>query len=344
MQICEIADKLRTSEYQFLREDERLANRLIFLTLGGSYAYGTNNENSDIDIRGCALNSKSEILLARDFETVTNDATDTVIYSFNKLIALLTSCNPNTIELLGGRPDSYFVLSDVGKELLKNRDMFLSRKCIKSFGGYANAQLWRLNNKANRLVSQSEQEEHILKTLTHAGETWREQFFEYPDDAVRLYIDKAVNEAYDTEIFMDINLRHYPLRDYKSLWQSMNNIVKEYNKIGSRNSKAIQHDKLAKHMMHLVRLYFMCFDILEKGEINTYRENDREFLLEIRNGKYLDDLMQPTEEFFEYLRYLENRLQYDAENTSLPDTPDYDRINEFKMCVNEMIVNGKEQI
>ena len=41
--------------------------------------------------------------------------------------------------------------------------------------------------------------------------------------------------------------------------------------------------KLGKHMMHLVRLYLMCLDILEKEEINTYRENDIPFLMNIRN-------------------------------------------------------------
>ena len=38
---------------------------------------------------------------------------------------------------------------------------------------------------------------------------------------------------------------------------------------------------------------------------------------------------------------LEKRLEYDAQNTSLPDEPDYVRINEFTASVNERIV--KEQ-
>lgn len=49
---------------------------------------------------------------------------------------------------------------------------------------------------------------------------------------------------------MDINLKHYPLRDYKSMWSEMNNIVKDYSKIGKRNKHAIEHEKLGKHMMH----------------------------------------------------------------------------------------------
>jgi hypothetical protein len=37
----------------------------------------------------------------------------------------------------------------------------------------------------------------------------------------------------------------------------------------------------------------------------------------------------------------EKRFEYAKANTSLPDLPDYKRINEFKMDVNERIVRGE---
>jgi len=40
---------MNTSKYDFLRNHERLGKRIILLGLGGSYAYGTNYEGSDID-------------------------------------------------------------------------------------------------------------------------------------------------------------------------------------------------------------------------------------------------------------------------------------------------------
>ena len=45
---------LSAAEYDFLRDDERLGDNVILLGLGGSLAYGTNNENSDIDIERMA--------------------------------------------------------------------------------------------------------------------------------------------------------------------------------------------------------------------------------------------------------------------------------------------------
>lgn len=326
--------------YDFIKSDKRLEN-LVFLTLGGSHAYGLNVEGSDVDLRGCALNSKEEILLGQDFEQVVSNTTDTTVYSFKKIIKLLRNCNPNVIELLGCKPEHYLFCSKIGRELLSNKDMFISQKCIKTFGGYANQQLYKLNQLCKRKLPQDELEQHLLKTLENASVTWREQFFELPEDGVRLYIDKAVNEAYDSEIFMDVNLHHYPLRDYKSLWQTMNNIVKEYNTIGSRNSKAIEHKKIGKHMMHLIRLYYMCFDILEKGEINTFREDERDLLLDIRKGKYLDENDMPTPEFFDLLQSFEKRMEYDKKSTSIPVVENNQRINDFVMSVNEKIIKNE---
>lgn len=64
-------------------------------------------------------------------------------------------------------------------------------------------------------------------------------------------------------------------------------------------------------------------------------------LMSIRNGEYLNEDGQPIPEFFEMVDELDKRLKYDKENTSLPDTPDYDKINEFVASVNEQIVRGE---
>jgi len=341
MNIEQIKEKLKTSEYDFLREDKNLGDNIILLTLGGSHAYGTNNENSDLDVRGCTLNSKMQILTNENFEQFVNEATDTTIYSFNKLISLLSNCNPNTIELLGNKPEHYLYVSEIGKELIDNAHLFLSKRAAYSFGGYATAQLRRLDNKAVRLVNQEQRERHILNSIMNAYHTFTEKYFHFEEDSIKLYIDKSEQEEYDTEIFMDVNLHHYPLRDYKSMWSEMNNVVKDYSKIGKRNKNAIEHNKLGKHMMHLIRLYMMCLDILEKEEIVTYREKEHELLMEIRNGKFLDGDRQPIPEFYKMVDDYEKKLEYAKNNTNLPDNPDYKRINEFVASVNERVVKGE---
>ena len=338
MTVENIKDLLKTTEYDFLRKDEYLGNNIILLTLGGSYAYGTNHEGSDVDIRGCAVNDKTQILTGEDFGQVVDVPTDTTIYSFNKLVTLLTSVNPNTIELLGNKPEHYLYLSPVGRELIDNAHLFLSKKACQSFGGYANQQLYRLNQKAARQLSQSQLEEHILKTMEFMQTDFVGKYSKFDSDQIHLYTDKAVQEGYDTEIFMDVKLTHYPLRDYCSMWNELQNTVKQYGKIGKRNEKAALHGKISKHMMHLIRLYMMCLDILEKEKIVTYRTAEHDLLMSIRNGEFLDGNEQPTPEFFEMVDEYERRLEYAKANTSLPDEPDYKAIREFRASVNEKIV------
>ena len=84
-----VAEIVKGEEYDFLRTDERLAGRLIFLTFGGSHAYGTATEESDVDIRGCAFNRRSDLIGMSEFEQVVNVDVDTTVYSFNKLIKLI---------------------------------------------------------------------------------------------------------------------------------------------------------------------------------------------------------------------------------------------------------------
>lgn len=342
MNIEEIREKLSSKEYDFIRTNSYLGSNIILLGLGGSYAYGTNNEMSDIDIRGIATNTKRNILTHKDFEQVVDTDTDTTIYSFEKIIKLLCECNPNTIEILGLKPEHYLFISPVGKKLLRNKKIFLSKKAIYSFGGYANAQLRRLENKSARLTDQTHMENNILKSINHAEVDFKNKYFDRPDDAIKLYVDKAIQEGYDSEIFMDIVLKHYPLRDYANMWSEMNNIVKAYSKFGKRNKNAIEHKKLSKHMMHLIRLYLMCFDILEKGEICTFREKEHDFLMDIRNGKFLDENQQPTKEFYDILTELNRKLDYLSIHTDLPDVVEKDKIDDFVAEVNQEICETGE--
>lgn len=341
MTIEEIRRKVGSPDYDFLRNNQHLGKNIILLGLGGSYAYGTNIETSDLDVRGCALNSKEDILTNQNFEQFVNEETDTTIYSFNKLINLLSNSNPNTIEILGLEPWQYLYISPIGKQFLANKKMFLSKKCIHSFGGYANAQLYRLQHLEAHEMGQTDLEKHILKTLEFMKEDFGSKYSTVPEDSINLYIDKAIQPDMETEIYMDVNLTHYPLRDYTSMWEELRNVTSQYKKIGKRNAKALEHGKIAKHMMHLVRLYLMCFDILEKGEIITYRRDDHDFLMKIRNGAFVTENNQVLPEFYDIVNEYEKRLTYDKDNTDLPEKPNYKEIQEFMMYVNELVVREK---
>ena len=329
---------INSTEYAFLRNHERLGYRIMLLGLGGSYAYGTNNESSDIDLRGVTLMLPSDLLGMTDFEQIDDDNTDTVIYGFNKMVKLLLQCNPNTCELLG--LDDYLIKSPLGQELLDNTDMFLSKRAIRSFAGYADQQLRRLQNAIARdSLPQTEREKHILKSVTNALDDFNRRY-NGAGEGIRLYIDKSDNPEFYTEIYVDANYEHFPLRDYTDLWGTMRTVVRDYDKIGKRNKKK-DDNHLNKHAMHLIRLFMMAIDILEKCEIRTRRTDDLPLLLAIRRGEYMqaDGTFSPA--FYEMLEEYEHRLDEAAARTTLPDNPDMDRVEQFVERINRYVITGE---
>ena len=329
---------IRGSEYNFLNTNARLGKNISMLCVSGSYGYGTNVSTSDIDLRGFALPTERDILLGEDFGQVENRGTDTVIYSFDKILHLLAGCNPNVIELLGLPANNYIVCNKVALNMIENSEMFLSKLAVNTFGGYANQQLRRIENRSAKKVTQEDFEKYMLQTIKHTEFEYKNKYGVELVDKIKLYIDKSNKQDLDVELFLDLDLRHIPLRDLTDLISDMQNIIRMYNKTGGRNQNALLHDKLGKHMMHLVRLYYTCFDILEQHKIITYRAVEHNLLMDLRNGVYLKD-NKPTLEFSELLNQLERRLEYDKNNTDLPDKPNMQRIKDFRYYVYKQIIS-----
>ena len=332
---------MNSTEYDFLRTNPRLGKRIILMGLGGSYAYGTNNDNSDIDFRGITLNLPSDILGLTEFEQYEDDKTDTVIYSFNKIIKLLLECNPNTIELLGLDDEQYLIKTSLGQELLDNKSLFLSKRAAKSFGGYASALLRRLQNAIARdSMPQQEREQHIYNSVMNALDDFRLRNNMVKQGNINIYIDKSDNPELETEMFIDANYTHLPLRDYENMLSVMNTVVRNYDKIGKRNRKK-DDNHLNKHAMHLIRLFMMAIDILEKGEINTHRIEDLDLLKSIRRGDFQQEDGTYSKDFYILLDDYENRLDIATRKTKLPDNPDMSKVEAFVEYVNRKAIEGE---
>lgn len=332
---------LNSDKYGFLRTHERLGKRIVLLGLGGSHAYGTSNDNSDVDFRGITLNMPSDLLGLTEFEQYEDDGTDTVIYAFNKIIKLLLECNPNTCEILGLDENQYFIKTPLGQEILNVKDLFLSKRAARSFGGYAGVQLRRLQNAIARdSMPQPEREQHILKSVRNSLDDFNRRYDKTDNGSIRLYIDEAVTEGLKTEIFVDVCYKHFPLRDYEKMFSTMNTVIREYDKIGKRNRKK-DDNHLNKHAMHLIRLFMMAIDILDRGIIKTHRtKEDLELLLKIRNGAFQkeDHTFMPA--FYDILAHYEKELERAAKETALPDNPDMEKVEAFVEYINRKAIEG----
>lgn len=329
---------LNTKEYDFLKTNPRLGKRMILLGVVGSYGYGTNREGSDVDFRGVTLNLSSDLLGLTDFKQYVDDETDTVVYSFNKIISLLLNCNPNTIEILGLDDDQYVFKSPLGQELLDHSGLFLTKRAAASFGYFADAQLRRMQNAIARdALPQPVREQHILKSVQHALADFNRRHSDWKNGSAVLYIDDAETEGLEKEIFMDASFKHYPLRRYNEMMNVLHSVVRDYDKLGKRNHKK-DDNHLNKHAMHLIRLFMMGIDILENAEIRTHRSSeDLKLLRSIRNGEYMKDSVL-TPEFYEILSDYEKRFEEAEKRSTLPDNPDMNKVGAFVEEINRHAV------
>lgn len=322
-----LKELIKRPEYSWIEEYK---DRICFLTLGGSYAYGTDVEGSDIDLRGVILPTKEELIGLQHFEQKIDNETDSILYEFNKFISLIKDCNPNTIELLGCR--EYLIFNEVGRQLLDNVNMFLSKKCLYTFGGYANAQLRKIENAlCHDEYSQEDRVRHIKQTMDVAMNKLEEKN--------ELFFNHSISTTIkDDKLYMSAHFDNIEIDKVRATLNDLLTIEKTFNKLGQRNNKKSE-EKLDKHLMHLIRLYLTCFDILENHQVNTYREKDREFLLEIRKGKFIKN-NQLTDECRQFLKELEERLQKDKEETTISDKPNFKAINDFVIEVNSKVINN----
>ena len=120
----------------------------------GAYtpSYGT-SEHDDKDIMGVAIPpienyfglSKQK---TRERMITGSDGVmwDSITYTIEKFVSLLLKGNPNVLSLLWLPEHLYILATDEGRQLIDNRDLFISKNVYRSFAGYAAGQLHRMTH------------------------------------------------------------------------------------------------------------------------------------------------------------------------------------------------------
>lgn len=244
------------------------------------------------------------------------------------MVKLLISCNPNVIEILGLRDEDYLYLNDIGRLLLDNRELFISKRAAKTFGGYAKSQLNRLVNKSGRATLQLAQNEKrsIDKVLNGVASRYSKY------GSVSTYVR-------DDTVYFNVNMTDFPVTELSAFLNEINTVKNDYGR-SERNEKAIEHGKLAKHMMHLIRLYMTAISLMD-GDLRTYRDGaEHDLLMSIRRGDYLEsDMKTPTKAFTELMTDYEAKFNEAVLKSKLPDEPDLNAINDLMIKINSMTLS-----
>lgn len=204
-----------------VRDEKGLTDWCILSCYRGSIAHGMYVPNTDpnsIDDKDamaiCVPPEDFYIGLyqygSRGTKEIKRDEFDIVIYEVKKFISLLEKGNPNVLCALWLDPTHYIGMTDAGRLLIENRNLFVGKHVFHSFSGYAHGQLHRITHfkfegymgeKRKRLVDKygfdTKNAAHLIRLLRMG--------IEFLNDGV-LYVKR-----HDAQQLLEIKRGEWPL-------------------------------------------------------------------------------------------------------------------------------------
>lgn len=171
-------------------EKNLVLDNAIGLVRSGSYLYGTNMPESDMDYVGFFIAPPEYVIGRKKIEMVefrtnksssgranTKDDIDCTFYELSKWFSLLEGNSPNQLELLFVNDHNKVFTTDLFDYVLQSRSLFISKKLRHSFCGYAFSQLKKNEIKSGNQTGRKELiEKHGVDTklLSHAMRLYTE--------------------------------------------------------------------------------------------------------------------------------------------------------------------------
>lgn len=145
-------------------DDVRNKNLLLYEYIRGSQAYGLATPESDVDTGGCYIAPVEHLIdLGYSYqEQIQDDKHDNVWYELNKMMRLLLTSNPTMLESLFVPESCVLYEHPIMTEIKKHRDLFVTKKCFKSFGGYAKSQIEKARGLNKKIVNPVYERKEVL--------------------------------------------------------------------------------------------------------------------------------------------------------------------------------------
>jgi len=145
---CTFAKKImKQITHEYLVEN----NLILFETIIGSQAYGTQTPTSDIDKKFVYILPMDNIMGTGYVEQI-NVNKDYTGWEIRRFLELMGSNNPTVLELLNSPEDCIISKHPLFDLILEQKEAFITKICKDSFGGYARQQIKKakgLNKKQN---------------------------------------------------------------------------------------------------------------------------------------------------------------------------------------------------
>jgi hypothetical protein len=289
---------------------------LCYLAYRGSIAHNLyvppeeENGTDDVDLIGFVYGEERDYLGlgewgSRGTKEIKIDQYDIVLYEVTKAVKMLAAANPNILSSLWVIPEHVLYSDKFGDELRKNRVLFLSKDMYHSFSGYAHGMV---------LKSEAFNEVDLRQYVDATDEAKRRGI--HPNHK-GIKIDKG-NTALSCVLSNEDLLHIIKSIDGK---KSCN-----IGYMGERRKRLVlKYGADFKNLSCAIRLMNMCNETLLAGGLKVYRTYDRDYLLDIKNGKRsLEDVKAIARVQFDSAKLL-------VKTSDLPDKPDMEKIEALLM-------------
>jgi len=310
-------------------EQEIAIENSILKVRVGSHLYGTNLESSDEDFVGIFIPTEDYILGFKRIEQVdistkskqqdgknSKDAIDYTAYTLHKFARLALDNNPNIIEIMFVDYKNVNFINKIGSEFLSYNMSFPSKNIKHRFLGYAFSQkhkmVIKLENyeKINEAISFLERHEELEFVLDI-----QHPLFERKKDIIRVG-DVNIPAAFKCK-------------------KAKENLQRRLQTFGNRKELVERYHYDVKFGSHLIRLMKEGIELLSTGYLKFPLEY-KDLLIDIRTGKYeLGQVLELSDK-------LEKETEETYEKSKLPNTPDFNTIEQFVIKVHrDLILNRK---
>lgn len=322
--------------------------KVIFEAIVGSQSYGTATPSSDEDRKFVYIQNPNEILGFK-YQQQQEINKDYVGYEIRRFVELLMTANPSVLELIYSPEDCIIHKDPVFDLLIENRNLFLTKQCKNSFGGFAVQQIKKSkghNKKMNWEEKQIERKQVLDFCYVVDGgktkniKTWLDEigFTQSHCGLVKLNNMPFCYAVYLGKNYKgicspngnDVLLTSIPKGETPAITMYFNKDAysihckeyKEYqdwlkNRNMARFVDVVNHGQKidGKNLLHSRRLVDMALEIAQTGTINVRRPN-ADYLLQIRRGEIpLEQIITDAEADLE-------KLDLAYEKCNLPESVD----------------------
>ena len=300
--------------------------KIIYEIRTGSHLYGTNTPESDEDFVGIFMPNKEFVLGLNECQEIdkskiikdksgknTKEAIDRKFYNYRKFVKLAIANNPNILELLFADEKNIIYKDGFADRLLEKRHLFPYKGLVGKFIGYSSAQKHKMIIKLDN-YSKLEEFLGILNNLEGSyliaeyKALWSKHKFKYDKKHVRVG-DLCI-----------------PLNDH--IKKASRRITERLDKATNRRDLFTKYGFDTKFGAHLIRLLMEGKELLLTGELQ-FPLKEKDFILDIRNGKYT------KEQIISMAEELEKEIDSAKEISKLPSEPRFREID--KLLIKEML-------